>query len=172
MPIYEYYCAGCHGRFQHLAKRMDAPPPPCPRCGNRAAQRMVSAVNVVHGAAQHEQVLRREAKQVDAENPRAIAQFLQQSGRLTDAEGLYGSPVYQELLRRRAAGAGDAEVGDLVEGLVAQMRASDTSQMAAAMALSEAVENRMQAEGPPEDHDHETPPARASQRSADNLGWA
>ncbi len=173
MPIYEYYCPDCHGRFQHLAKTIDAAPPPCPRCAHTGVQRMVSSVNVIHRSAHHERALRQESEQIDAENPRAVAQFLQESGRLADAEGVYGSQAYQELLYRRAEGASEADVADLVDNLAAEMQDSDASRMAGAMVFSDQVENRMQAEGPPEDHDHATDGARgkASSRSADNLGW-
>ena len=34
MPIYEYYCPSCNGRFNHLARRFDEPAPACPACGS------------------------------------------------------------------------------------------------------------------------------------------
>ncbi|HOT92737.1 MAG TPA: zinc ribbon domain-containing protein [Anaerolineae bacterium] len=176
MPIYEYYCPICDGRFRHLAKFIDAPAPPCPRCGNTAVTRLISAANVIHGGKYHEHQLREAAAHVEHEDPRAIARFLQESGRLEDTEGVYGSPAYRELLARRAEGATDADVADLVDDLAAQMAGSETAQMASAVALAEHVENRMQAEGPPEDHHHEptadrdaTAPAR--RRTTKDLGW-
>ena len=86
MPIYEYYCPICEGRFRHLARRIDAPPPPCPRCGNAGVERLVGAANVVRSEGHHEQQLRQAATQVDADDPRAIARFLQESGRLADSD--------------------------------------------------------------------------------------
>ncbi|MGC9396447.1 MAG: FmdB family zinc ribbon protein [Anaerolineae bacterium] len=181
MPIYEYYCPICEGRFRHLARRIDAPPPPCPRCGTTEVERLITAANVVRSDAHHEHQLREAATQVDAEDSRAVARFLQDSGRLADADGVYGSPAYRELLARRAEGATDADVTDLVDDLTASMNASDASQMAGAVAFTDRVENRMLAEGPPEDHDHattdetegkagsETPYKR---QSAEDLGWA
>ncbi len=181
MPIYEYYCPVCNGRFRHLARRIDESPPPCPRCGNVEVERLIAAANVVHSGAHHERQLRETAKQVNADDPRAIARFLQDSGRLADAEGVYGSPAYRELLARRAEGATDADVTDLVDDLAASMRASEASQMAGAVILTDQVENRMLAEGPPEDHEHattdqtgaeperRTPPTQ--RRAAKDLGW-
>lgn len=181
MPIYEYYCPVCNGRFRHLARRIDESPPPCPRCGNVEVERLITAANVVHSGAHHEHQLRETAKQVNADDPRAIARFLQDSGRLADAEGVYGSPAYRELLARRAEGATDADVTDLVDDLAASMRASEASQMAGAVMFTDQVENRMLAEGPPEDHEHattdqtgteperRTPPTQ--RRAAKDLGW-
>jgi putative FmdB family regulatory protein len=34
MPIYEYVCSACGVGFEHLARTMDAPVPPCPKCGD------------------------------------------------------------------------------------------------------------------------------------------
>ena len=180
MPIYEYYCPVCEGRFRHLARRIDAPPPPCPRCGTTEIERLITAANVVRGDAHHEHQLRKAATQVDADDPRAIARFLQDSGRLADADGVYGSPAYRELLARRAEGATDADVTDLVDDLTLSMQASEASQMAGAVAFTDQVENRMLAEGPPEDHDHVTTDKSEAEaedgtphkrRAAKDLGW-
>jgi putative FmdB family regulatory protein len=180
MPIYEYYCPICAGRFRHLARRIDAPAPPCPRCGTVEVERLIAAANVVRSNAHHERQLHETATQVNADDPRAIARFLQDSGRLSDAEGVYGSPAYRELLARRAEGATDADVTDLVDDLTTSMRASEASQMAGAVVFTDRVENRMLAEGPPEDHEHVptgttgTEPDRAThtrRRVAKDLGW-
>jgi len=181
MPIYEYYCPVCEGRFRHLARRIDALPPPCPRCGAVEVERLIAAANIVRSGAHHEQQLRQTATQVNADDPRAIARFLQESGRLADAEGVYGSPAYRELLARRAEGATDADVTDLVGDLTSSMQASEASQMAGAVVFTDRVENRMLAEGPPEDHEHTTndktgaePEHRTphpQRRAAKDLGW-
>lgn len=173
MPIYEYYCPHCHGRFSYLAKHIDAAAPACPRCGNTAVERLISAASVIHNSAHHETQLRADRQGLDTDDPQAIAQFLKDSGRLADSDGLYGSQVYRELLDRRAAGAGEAEVADLVDGLAAEVNTAEVTQMSGAVMFSKQVENRMQAEGPPEHHDHAQPesPAPTSRRGADNLGW-
>ncbi|MBN1248588.1 MAG: zinc ribbon domain-containing protein [Anaerolineae bacterium] len=186
MPIYEYYCQVCYGRFSHLAREFDAPAPPCPRCGNQDVERLVSAVNVVHPPADHQAQLRAEAAAVDDRDLQAAAQLLQASGRLEDAEGLYGSRAYKELIARRAAGASDSDLGDLVDNLVAATQQSDATETAAAMALSKQVDNRLGADGPAEGHEHgrglqtadaghseaeHTTPGSRSRRSAPNLGW-
>ena len=188
VPIYEYYCEACHGRFSHLARHLDDPTPPCPRCGNVSVERLISASNVIRGAVYHETQLRDSASQVDRQDPKAAAGFLRESGRLQDASGLYGSQAYRELISRRMEGATDADLGDLVDDLVAAADVTPAAELAGMVALSKQVENRMGAEGPPQGHEHgagmtssaedaggsETQPGRVqsrSRRSAKNLGW-
>lgn len=183
MPIYEYYCDECHGRFSHLARRIDASPPPCPRCGNEGVERLISAANLAHDQSYHQSRLREGAAQIDRGDDQEVAAFLKESGRLKDATGLYGSKAYQELISRRAAGATDSELADLVDDLVAEANASPTAQMAAAAILSEQMENRIGADGPPADHEHEVASEHSQdeaatqgerhepRRSAPDLGW-
>ena len=176
MPIYEYYCKQCNGRFSHLARSFNAPPPPCPRCGNTNVRRLVSAASMLRTHAQHTEQLAEDKQRVDINNDQEIATFLKKSGRLDDAGGVYGSKAYRELIERRAAGATDEQVTDLVDDLVASMRDNDATRMAGAVMFSDRVENRMLAEGPPDDHDHpelETTTAKPNScHNAQNLGWA
>jgi putative FmdB family regulatory protein len=45
MPIYEYTCPECKGRFQKLVRGFSDPPGlACPRCGNSAVKRAISRV--------------------------------------------------------------------------------------------------------------------------------
>jgi putative FmdB family regulatory protein len=201
LPIYEYYCPDCHGRFSHLARNYDAPSPPCPRCGSVGGERLVSAANVVHSSSDHQAQLKTEAAAVDGQDLQAAAQFLENSGRLADAEGLYGSRAYKELIARRAAGATDRDLEDLVDDLVAQTAQMDNAgtavdeagAAAAAVALSKQVNNRVGAEGPADGHEHgaivDAPDAERqasdrgasgtsgdsggarSRRAAKDLGW-
>lgn len=41
MPIYDYACVTCDSTFEELL-RSDAPPPPCPSCGNAETERQLS----------------------------------------------------------------------------------------------------------------------------------
>ena len=41
VPIYDYACATCDEKFEELL-RSDAPPPPCPSCGNAETERLLS----------------------------------------------------------------------------------------------------------------------------------
>src|SRR5574341_1292020 len=42
MPIYEYRCDACRGQLSMLARTIDAPPPPCTRCGGAQVTRLLS----------------------------------------------------------------------------------------------------------------------------------
>mgnify|MGYP006303978153 CR=1 FL=1 len=178
MPIYEYYCSACKGRYSHLARRVGEEAPPCPRCANTEVERLVSAANVVHQDAYHEKQLEENASHVRDGDARQVATFLEESGRLNDATGVYGSEAYRELIYRRQQGASDADLNDLVDDLTAEMRGTEDTEMAGAVIFSDEVENRMGAEGPPEHHEHELEDGSSgdtgssrSRRSAENLGW-
>jgi hypothetical protein len=137
---------------------------------------MVSASHLVHSASHHETQLKADAEAVDADDSQAIARFLKDSGRLEDASGLYGSKAYRELIERRAEGASDRDLTDLVDDLVTAAGDTDAAKMAGAVVLSKEMENRMGAEGPPEHHDEDHEEQQSgepqSRRSADDLGWS
>jgi hypothetical protein len=161
------------------------------------AERLISAANVARGDLHHQRSLKLEAGEVNHDDPQAMAQFLKESGRLEDASGLFGSSAYKELIARRMEGATDSDLSDLVDELVTAVNTADSAsedaqrmaearQMASALALSDRVENRMRAEGPPEEHEHSGTTAargetgaraeeRASthraRRSVKDLGW-
>ena len=160
---------------------MNAVAPPCPRCGDDRVERLISAGHLLHGATYHTQELRENVSQVDHEDSQAAARALKASGRLEDAVGLYGSRAYRELIERRIEGAGDADLDDLVDDLAGAATTTEAAQMAAAVALSEEVGNRLAAEGPPEDDGSGArdlvqgamggPDAAQSRRKAPHLGW-
>lgn len=50
MPLYEYRCPACHGRFELLqALGAGAAEAICPACGGRDAERQLSTFAVAHG---------------------------------------------------------------------------------------------------------------------------
>lgn len=51
MPIYDYTCKTCDKPFEHLARRMDEAPPPCPECGSKKTEKGLSSFAVGAGAA-------------------------------------------------------------------------------------------------------------------------
>jgi hypothetical protein len=142
-------------------------------------ERLVSAANLVHQDSYHEQELERASSDVNVNDTREISTFLDESGRLDDASGVYGSEAYRELIYRRKQGATDADLNDLVGDLTAEMNASQGTDLASAVVFSDDVENRIGADGPPEHHEHNTdhhsdtdPDRPHSRRSAEDLGWA
>ena len=48
MPIYEYRCRGCDERFEELVRNADVVVP-CPSCGGREAERLLSVFAGVGG---------------------------------------------------------------------------------------------------------------------------
>lgn len=50
MPLYDYTCTECRKPFEHLARRMDEPAPPCPHCGSKKTVKGLSAFAVGSGA--------------------------------------------------------------------------------------------------------------------------
>ena len=156
VPIYEYYCAVCQGRFSRLVRRIeDDVLPCCPRCGNREVEKLISAASFVRGVVHHRSALRQDATAVDREDPQAMAAFLKASGRLDDASGLYGSRAYRELIERRVDGATDADLADLVDDLAQAAAGAEATELGTAVALSKQVDNRLRAVGPPGRHDSE-----------------
>jgi putative FmdB family regulatory protein len=49
MPIFEYRCASCRKRFESLQSRADEASPPCPHCGAKGPERLLSTFAVVGG---------------------------------------------------------------------------------------------------------------------------
>jgi putative FmdB family regulatory protein len=49
MPIYEYRCRACDERFEELVRNLDAVVP-CPSCGGRDAERLLSVFAGVGGS--------------------------------------------------------------------------------------------------------------------------
>ena len=43
MPIYEYQCASCGTKKEHLQKLSDEPIPVCPACGSNTYTKLISA---------------------------------------------------------------------------------------------------------------------------------
>jgi putative FmdB family regulatory protein len=45
MPIYEYRCAKCGHRFEHLARTLADTAKTCPKCGARKPEKQLSTFN-------------------------------------------------------------------------------------------------------------------------------
>jgi putative FmdB family regulatory protein len=46
MPVFEYRCAACGGRYEALLSSADQASPPCPRCGGARVERLISTFAV------------------------------------------------------------------------------------------------------------------------------
>jgi putative FmdB family regulatory protein len=51
MPIYEYRCAKCGTRFEKIVRASSSPAPPCPECGAKKPEKLISAPGSVGVAA-------------------------------------------------------------------------------------------------------------------------
>jgi putative FmdB family regulatory protein len=168
MPIYEYYCPHCDGHFRHLARTMDASPPPCPACGTEDVEKMISVAH--RGRSEADRRERFDAKARGARDAgvdqQTAAQVLQEGGSLTDEVTPLGMErdAFREIVERRAAGATDEELADVVD----------------AMPLPEPPDHlhhhHDHASGahhdPHEDHAEASPSSKGrSRRRSKDLGW-
>lgn len=84
MPIYEYRCQTCQGRFQKLVRSFAEPPQvTCPRCQSHHVQRLISQVvqgRSAQDAAQHTLSGLAEAN-IDENDPQAVARWAKEFGR-------------------------------------------------------------------------------------------
>ena len=162
MPVYEYYCPACDARFSHLARRFDAPAPPCPGCGSRQIEKLVSRVHLGRSDSQRREDLEARSQGVNQDDPREIARFLQQAGSLADEMAPVDQAAFREIVDRRAQGAGDQDMEDVVDAIPFPRETAHHSEHEHAH---------------PQEHEHDDDHGRShahrhSPRKARDLGWA
>ena len=109
MPIYEYRCPRCRGRFSVLIRRpAEDAAPRCPRCQNTEVQRMVSRFAAPRGEEAQMESLADPARMadVDENDPRSIARWARQMQRSV-GEDL--GPEFDEMIEQMEAGQWDEE---------------------------------------------------------------
>lgn len=133
MPIYEFYCDGCHTIFNFFSKTINTTKcPKCPRCKTRPLTREISLF-AIGGRKKEEdatddfpideskmeqamQMLASEAEHIDEDDPRQAANLMQ---KLTDMTGMELGPGMQEAIQRMKDGQDpdeiEAQMGDLLE---------------------------------------------------------
>jgi putative FmdB family regulatory protein len=137
MPIYEFYCGGCHRIYSFLSRSINTQGrPECPRCRQPIATRLVSSFAVSKGRKEEsaaggegdmpdidEAKLMRlmeemgpEAENISEEDPRQAAHMMR---RLFDATGMPISAGMEEAMRRMEAGEDpekvEQDLGDVLE---------------------------------------------------------
>jgi putative FmdB family regulatory protein len=131
MPIYEFYCSGCHTIFNFFSKRIDTEScPKCPRCKKRRLDRQVSMFAAVSGAKDSAEMddlpfdeskmegalaqLAGEAEGIDENDPKAAADLMRKFSSMTGVE--FGGSM-EEALKRLEAGEDpesiEKDLGDL-----------------------------------------------------------
>lgn len=84
MPIYEYLCPECNGRFQKLVRGFSDPAGlACPRCGNAEVRRAISRVAVMKSEDARFENLADPSKLagLDENDPRSIARWAKKLGK-------------------------------------------------------------------------------------------
>jgi putative FmdB family regulatory protein len=152
MPIYEYYCPSCDARFSRLAQRFGAPPPPCPGCGSHEAQKLVSRVNQGRSDAARRADLNSRARDTDQDDPRELARLMQRACSLGDDILPVDKELYREMVSRRAQGAQDEDLQDVVDAVSIPDHAPSHPRHC--------------------QHEHQQPPKKTTPRRARDLGWA
>jgi len=137
MPIYEFYCTGCHTVFNFLSRKPNTTKrPACPKCERRDLERRASVFAVSTGRPEPrdddtdlppgldegrmERVmtdLAQEMERVNEDNPRQMAGLMR---KLFDGTGMRLGPAMEEAMRRMEAGEDpdriESEMGDALEG--------------------------------------------------------
>ena len=133
MPIYEFYCPGCHTLYSFLSKSVNTSKNPnCPRCKKRKLDRQVSAFALTGNATEDgglddlpfdESKMERaitelagDAEGINEDDPRQAAQLMRKFSKMTGMEFGEGR---EEAIGRMESGEDpekvEAEMGDLME---------------------------------------------------------
>ena len=118
MPIYEYSCPNCNGRFQKLVSGFDDPPGlACPRCGFTQVKRAVSLFTTVKSEEARVDALADPSSfaGLDESDPRSIARWAKKMGKeLGEDAGEDWDEMVDQMLDEEMSGE-DGE-GDEDEG--------------------------------------------------------
>lgn len=89
MPIYEYLCQACSGRFQKLVRGFEDPPGlVCPRCQSDRIQRAISQFATIKSEEARIEALADPSNfaGLDEHDPRSIAQWARRMGKELGSE--------------------------------------------------------------------------------------
>jgi putative FmdB family regulatory protein len=117
MPIYEYSCANCRGRFQKLVSGFSDPAGLiCPRCNSTEVQRAVSRFATVRSEEAKLDALSNPAmfSGLDENDPQSIARWAKKLGKeLGDEAGEDWNEMVDEMMEEEMAGeSGEDDVGE------------------------------------------------------------
>lgn len=108
MPIYEYVCQACHGRFQKLVQGFADPLGlACPRCQATDVRRAISRFAVVKSEESRMDALADPSNfaGLDESDPRSIAQWARRMGKeLGDDAGEDWDELVDEMLEEELGG--------------------------------------------------------------------
>lgn len=115
MPIYEYLCSSCNGRFQKLVQGFRDPAGlACPRCGNAEVRRAVSRFATIKSDDARAESLADPTMfaGLDEDDPRSIARWAKKLGKeLGEEAGDDWDEMVDQMLEEEMSGEAD-EDGD------------------------------------------------------------
>lgn len=115
MPIYEYLCPQCHGKFQKLVRGFSDPPGlACPRCGNAQVRRAVSRFATLKSEDERMEALADPSNfaGLDESDPRSIARWAKRMGKeLGEDAGEDWDSMVDEMLEDELGEEGEAKEG-------------------------------------------------------------
>ena len=116
MPIYEYTCPNCRGRFQKLVQGFSDPPGlACPRCSFTQVKRVVSLFSTVKSEDARVDALADPASfaGLDENDPRSIARWAKKMGKeLGEDAGEDWDEMVDQMLEEEMDGEGTDEEGN------------------------------------------------------------
>lgn len=117
MPIYEYYCAQCHSLFDHRARRIGQPPPPCPACGALEVKKRPSVVHLGRSEKARRAEFDAQARQIHPDDMEGAAHLLHRAGDLVDEVRPIDADHFAEVLKRRRQGVADEDMQDIADDM-------------------------------------------------------
>jgi putative FmdB family regulatory protein len=113
MPIYEYSCPQCNGRFQKLVRGFSDPMGlACPRCGSADVRRAISRVAIVKSEDSRFESLADPSKLagLDENDPRSIARWAKNLGKeLGEEAGDDWDELVEQMMEEELNGEGEGE---------------------------------------------------------------
>lgn len=113
MPIYEYLCPACNGKFQKLVRGFSDPEGlACPRCGSPEVRRAVSRFATVKSEDDRVEALADPStlSGLDESDPRSIARWAKRLGKeLGEDAGEDWDEMVDQMLEEEMGGEGDDE---------------------------------------------------------------
>lgn len=115
MPIYEYLCPACNGKFQKLVRGFSDPEGlACPRCGSEEVRRAVSRFATMKSEEDRVEALADPSTLagLDESDPRSIARWAKRLGKeLGEDAGEDWDEMVEQMLEEEL-GEGEDEEGD------------------------------------------------------------
>lgn len=119
MPIYEYRCSECSGRFQKLVMGFSDPPGlVCPRCGSAQIGRLISRFATIKSEEARMEALTDPSAfaGLDENDPHSVAQWAKKMGKqLGDEAGEDWDEMVDQMLEEELSGTGNNDESNPVQ---------------------------------------------------------